>query len=175
MAQSFKTVELKGFTKSEALEQAPFQVIKDATQAWKNAGTPVTEKTLKEFCADYLQKNTKMAAGVGCSITFEAGSADTRVHPWAFFDIKNEKGKRKYQTGYQGINPETGEILFTAFGTKQDAKEEAKKVYLKGYKGNIYCKYIKQVVEGEIGAFEVKYTPSKSAKMGTYIAFGVEA
>ena len=90
-------------------------------------------------------------------------------------DIKNEKGKRKYKTGYQGINPATGEVLFINFETKTKAKEVAKELYTKkDYTGDVYCKYIKAVVEGEDGAFEVKYTPSKSAKMGTYICFGVE-
>ncbi len=58
---------------------------------------------------------------------------------------------------------------------KQANKELAKELYTKkDYTGDVYCKYIKAVVEGEDGAFEVKYTPSKSAKMGTYICFGVE-
>ena len=75
----------------------------------------------------------------------------------------------------QGINPATGEVLFLNFETKTKAKEIAKELYTKkGYTGDIYCKYIKAVVEGEDGAFEVKHTPSKSAKMGTYICFGVE-
>ena len=93
---NFKKVEVKGYTKQEAVAQAPFQVIRDATQAWKAAGKPITDKALKEFCAEYLTKHTKMAAGVGCSITFEAGSADTRERPYTMIDIKNEKGKRKY-------------------------------------------------------------------------------
>lgn len=176
MTTNFKRVEVKGFTKQEAIAQAPFQVIRDATQAWKTAGSPVMEKNLKEFCADYLSKHTKYATGIGCSITFEAGSADTRERPYTVKDIKNEQGKRKYKTGYQGIDPSTGKVLFTNFETKTKAKEEAKSLYVKkGYKGDIFCKYIKDVVEGEIGAFEVKYTPSKSAKQGTYICFGIEA
>ena len=151
---NFKNVEVKGYTKQEAIAQAPFQVIRDATQAWKTAGKPISEKALKEF---------------------EAGSADTRERPYTMRDIKNEKGKRKYKTGYQGINPATGEVLFLNFETKTKAKEIAKELYTKkGYTGDIYCKYIKAVVEGEDGAFEVKHTPSKSAKMGTYICFGVE-
>lgn len=177
-AMNFKKVETKGFTKQDAIAQAPYQVIRDATQAWKTAGKPMTDKDLKVFCAEYLAKHTKYAAGIGCSITFEAGSADTRERPYTVIDIKNEKGKRKYKTGYQGINPATGEILFTNFETKTKAKEVAKGLYTNEknpYKGNIFCKYIKDVVEGEVGAFEVKYTPSKSAKMGTYICFGVEA
>ena len=59
---NFKKVEVKGYTKQEAVAQAPFQVIRDATQAWKAAGKPITDKALKEFCAEYLTKHTKMAA-----------------------------------------------------------------------------------------------------------------
>ena len=128
---NFKKVEVKGYTKQEAVAQAPFQVIRDATQAWKAAGKPITDKALKEFCAEYLTKHTKMAAGVGCSITFEAGSADTRERPYTMIDIKNEKGKRKYKTGYQGINPATGEVLFINFETKTKAKEVARSCTLR--------------------------------------------
>lgn len=176
MATNFKKVEVKGFTKQEALAEAPFQVIKDATQAWKLAGKPVTDKTLNAFCGEYLQKHTKFAAGIGCSITFEAGQADTRERPYTMNDVKNEKGKRKYKTGYQAVNPATGEVLFVNFESKKAAQDQAKELYTKkGYKGNIVCKYIHEVVEGEPLAFTVDYTPSKSAKEGTYIAFGVEA
>ena len=40
---NFKKVEVKGYTKQEAVAQAPFQVIRDATQAWKAAGKPITD------------------------------------------------------------------------------------------------------------------------------------
>jgi hypothetical protein len=36
----------------------------------------------------------------------------------------------------------------------------------------MFAKYVKEVVEGEVGAFEVVYTPSKSTKQGKYILFG---
>lgn len=173
---NFNTVQVKGFTKQEALSNAPFQVIRDATQAWKTAGKPITNNALKEFCADYLSKHTKYAQGIGCSITIESGSADTRERPYTVVDIKNEKGKRKYKTGIQGIDTETGEVLFTNFENKTKAKEVAKELYTKhGFRGNIHASYVKAVVEGETGAFDVIYTPSKSAKLGSYICFGVEA
>ena len=173
---NFKQVEVKGYTKNEALKEVPFQVIKDATQAWKNAGKPLTGNALKEFMSEYLRVNTKFAAGIGCSITVEAGTADTRERPYTIYDIKNESGKRKYKTGIQGVNPETGEILFVNFENKAAAKEAAKALYTEGgYRGNIHATYVKEVVEGETGAFDVEYTPSKSAKVGTYLAFGVEA
>lgn len=171
---NFETVEVKGFTKKEALETAPFQILRDATQAWKKAGSPIEAKALKEFCAAYLEKWTKFASNVGCSITKEAGSADTRERPYTVTDIKNTKGKRKYKTGIEGIDTETGERLFVSFETKTKAKEMAKELYTKnGFKGNIHANYVKQVVEGETGAFDVTYTPSKSAKVGSYLCFGV--
>lgn len=176
---NFKIVETKAFTKAEALNQVVenngIQVIKDATQAWKNAGKPVTDKELRKFCAEYLQENTKYAAGIGCSITIESGVADTRERPYKITDIKNEQGKRKFKTAIQGTNPETGEVLFTVADTKTAAKEVAKELYTKhNYTGNVYAQYVKIVESGETGAFEVEYTPSKSAKLGTYLVFGVE-
>lgn len=176
---NFKIVETKAFTKAEALNQVVenngIQVIKDATQAWKNAGKPVTDKELRKFCAEYLQKETKFAAGIGCAITVESGVADSRERPYTVTDIKNEQGKRKYKTAIQGIDCATGEILFTCFGTKTEAKEMAKDLYKKNdFKGDILANYVKVVEFGETGAFEVTYTPSKSAKQGTYLVFGVE-
>lgn len=176
---NFKIVETKAFTKAEALNQVVenngIQVIKDATQAWKNAGKPVTDKELRKFCAEYLQENTKFASGIGCSITVESGVADSRERPYKVNDIKNEQGKRKFKKAIQGINPATGEVLFTVTGTKNEAKEAAKELYTKhGYTGNVYAQYIHIVESGEVGAFEVEYAPSKSAKQGTYLVFGVE-
>lgn len=176
---NFKTVEVKAFSKTEALsqvvEQNGIQVIKDATQAWKNAGKPVTDKSLKEFCAEYLTKWTKFAQGIGCVIVVEPGVANNRERPYTITDIKNEKGKRKFKTGIVGVG-DNGEILFKNFENKAKAKEAAKELYTKhDYTGNIHATYTKEVVEGEPGAFDVTYTPSASAKLGTYIVFGVEA
>lgn len=173
--QNFKTVEVKGYTKNEAISNAPFQVIRDATQAWNKAGKPITNKALQEFCAEYLAKHTKFAQGIGCSITVEAGSADTRERPYTVKDVKNEKGKRKFKKAFQLIDKATGEILGTSFGTKKEAQDLAKSLYTEqGYKGNAMCKIVHEVVEGEVIAFEIEYTPSKSAKIGNYVCFGVE-
>ena len=173
---NFRRIEVKGYTKEEALAKVPFQVIKDATQAWKNAGKPMTGDQLKEFMATYLEKNTKFANGIGCIITVESGIADTRERPYTVTAIKNEQGKRNYKTAIQGIDTETGKIMFTSFGTKDEAEKLAKELYTeKDYRGNLHAVYTKQVVEGEPGAFDVEYTPSKNAKQGTWLAFGVEA
>lgn len=176
MANNFKVVEVNAYSKSEAIEKAPFQIIRDATQAWKAAGMPLMGTELKEFLATKLQNETKFANGVGCIITVDPGTVDTRERPYTVTDIKNEKGKRKFSMSVLVTDKETGEVKFIAVNsTKAEAIEKAKQLYTdKGYKGNLYAQYIKVVTEGEQGAFEVDYTPSKSAHLGKYIVFGVE-
>ena len=98
---NFQKLEVCAFTKEEAKAQLPFEVMKDATQAYKNWKKNheggITEKDIKEFCLDYLAKHTKNVKNAGCMITIEAGAADTRERPYKVNDVKNEKGKRKYK------------------------------------------------------------------------------
>lgn len=179
---NFKKLEVVGATKEEALAKAPFGIQKDATQKFKiwkksmqESNQPITEKDIKQFCIEYLEKNTKNLPGVGCSITVDAAVADTRERPYKIEDVKNDKGKRKYTTIYQIINDATGEIIAEAEGTKAKAKEALRKLYLEGLKADVTCTYTKQVTEGEPVAFKGKYTPSKASHPGTYIVFGIEA
>lgn len=175
---NFKRVEVKAFTRAEAVEQVKgtFFVQRDATQAWKKAGEPSPlDKEFKEFCVTYLTKYTKNAPGTACSITYKAGSADTRERPYKITDVVNEKGKRKYVTTYLLKDKATGKELGKAVGTKQKAKELAKKLYTEGgFRGSIECTYTKEVETGEPLAFTADYAPSKSSKEGQYIFFGIE-
>ena len=175
---NFKKLEVCGATKQEALAQAPFNVLYDATQAyrhWREKQTTVTESGLKDFMQAYLQKKTKNAAGVGCSITVESAVADTRERPYKITDVKNEKGKRKYSTTYTIIDQVTNEVIAKSDETKAKAKELVKELYKKGLKHDVVCKYTKEGTDGEPIAFYGKYTPSKSTKQGVYIVFGIEA
>jgi len=176
---NFKKLEVTGATKEEALAKAPFQIIGDATQAfknWKKKQTDgITDAMIKAFCLEYIEKKSKSAAGIGYSITVEAAVADTRERPYKINDVKNEKGKRKYVTTYELVDDTTGEVVAMTQETKAVAKEQAKELYKKGFKHNITCKYTKQVLDGEPIAFTAEYTPSKSSKVGTYLVFGVEA
>ena len=191
---NFRKIEVSAFTRDEAVSKAPFTVQRDATQAWKNAGKPMLGK-LQEFMAEYLKKHTKNAPGTGCSITVEAGSPDTREKPCKITDITNEvvtgqikrknketgeeeivdTTKRKYKTTYSIVDDDTNELIDKSQGTKADAKKRMVELYESGYKGNATCSYTKEVIEGESRAFTAKYTPSVSAKKGTYILFGIEA
>ena len=149
---NFKMLEVCGATKSEALEKAPFYIMGDATQKfknWKSKQTEgITEAAIKEFCLEYLAKNSKNVPGAGFSITVDAAVADTRERPYKILDVKNEKGKRKYVTTYQLIDKATGKVLVETKETKAKAKELAKKLYASGqFKGTIVCTYTKQVLE----------------------------
>lgn len=176
---NFKKLEVVGATKQEALAQAPFNVLYDASQAYKNwkekQEGAITDAMVKNFMVDYLTKKTKNAAGVGCSITVEAAVASTRERPYKITDVKNEKGKRKYSTIYTIKDRDTNEILAKCDETKAKAKDVLKDLFKKGFKGRAVCTYTKEVTEGEPVAFYGEYTPSKSAKQGTYLVFGIEA
>lgn len=181
MAQimNFKKLEVTGATKEEALAKAPFDIMGDATQAyklWKKKQTGgITEADKRAFMLDYLTKKSKNVAGVGFSITVESAVADTRERPYTINDVKNELGARKYKTVYVLRDKATGVELARTDETKAKAKEIAKKLYTeKGLKSNIVCTYTKQVVEGQAVAFTVEYTPSKSSHVGTYVVFGIE-
>lgn len=181
MAQimNFKKMEVTGATKEEALAKAPFDIMGDATQAYKmfrkKQVNGVTDADKKQFMLDYLAKKSKNVAGVGFVITEEAAVADTRERPYAIKDTKNEQGARAYKTIYQLVDDATGAVIAETDETKAKAKELAKDLYVnKGYKGSLTCVYTKQVVKGEPVAFKASYTPSKSSRIGTYLVFGIE-
>lgn len=174
-----KRLEVLGATKEEALAKAPFFIQGDATQAYRNwkktMVNGVTDSDVKQFMIDYLAKKSKNAPGVGFSITKEAAVADTRERPYKIEDIKNEQGSRKYKTVYRWIDKATGEIVVEVDTTKADAKNAIKKEYTdNGYKGNARLEMVKKCIEGQAIVAEATYTPSKSAKVGTYLVFGIE-
>jgi len=175
---NFKKMDVTGATKQEALDKAPFKVLYDATQAyrnWREKQDFINDNSIREFMQQYLQKKTKNAPGVGCSITIESAVADTRERPYKITDVKNEKGKRKYSTVYTLKDANTNEILAVCDETKAKAKDVAKELVKNGFKGNGICTYSKEVTEGEPVAFYFKYAPSKSTKPGVYTVFGIEA
>lgn len=176
---NFKRVDINAFTLKEAqailAEKVNFEQFANATSAWKNAGAPrANTKEFKEFCACYLADKTKNKQGLGAVIVYEPGKADTRERPYEMIDVVNEQGKRKYKTAYWIMDKETGKILAKTQENKSKAKEIAKELYVKGYRGSLECIYAKEVVEGEPKAFEMNYQPSISAKEGTFIFFGIE-
>lgn len=171
---NFKRVELMGATKEEALAKAPFEIMGDATQAYKNwKKTATADSDVNDFYREYLTKKSKNVPGVGFSITIDAAIADSRERPWKITDVKNEQGKRKYETVLVLKDVATGNVLGKVAGKKVDAKELAKKVIKDGFKGKGIAVYSKEVTVGEPKAFTFEYAPSKSSHAGTYVVFGV--
>lgn len=176
---NFKVMEVVGATKEEALKNLPFDIMGDATQAykvWKKSQVNgITESDKKQFMLNYLAKKSKNVAGVGFVITQESAVLDTRERPYRITDVKNEAGARKYKRTYQLIDKATGAVLVETDGTKAKAKEIAKALYTdKGFKGNIKCVITKQVIDGVPVAFEASYAPSKNAHAGSWVVFGIE-
>lgn len=163
-------------------------------------GKPFTDSDMKQFMLEQLAKKTKNTEGNGCYIVLESAVADSRERPYCFTDYKNTEGTRKYVIVYQLIDDQTGKVIAETpvkqvqdkdkdgnlltnedgspkmvwqYGTKAQAKEIAKELYINGYKGNITCRYTKQVVDGEPIAFKVSYAPSKNARVGRYLCFGI--
>lgn len=175
----FAAVEVTGSTKEEALSKAPFQIMGDATQAYKNWASKqtegLTEAAKKQFYLDYLQKKTKNTLGVGFAITLESAVEDSRLRPYTIVDVKNEKGKRKYRTTFQITSDKTHAVLKMVDTTKADAKKAIKELYKNGLKDDVTMTYTKQVVEGEAVACKGKYSPSKNTRVGVYLVFGIVA
>lgn len=110
----FRTLEVTGNTKEEALESAPFNVPVDrwvnATQAfnnWREKQTgAITDAAIREFKINYLATKKISAA----YIVKEAAVKDSRKRPYKIEDIKRE-GATKSGKVFQLIEEGTGRVL----------------------------------------------------------------
>ena len=183
--------ESQGYSKTKALEAANLDVelerLKNATIAWKKANSPINNKDLQKFAAQYLKEKK----AVGFYIVVEPSADDTRLRPYT---IINEvtTGKRKAKTVYQikpaefkvkttPITKEDGTIeeshdvkVLSAGGTALVAatKSEAFKMMkelIEENKQNYAIEIVREITEGQKYAGYGIYTPSKSAKMGKFL------
>lgn len=183
---NFKVIEVSGANKAEAFAKVSeyFNLREDgmlkgdATQKYKafRKSNTITEATKKQFMNDYLA-DKKAIAGEAYFITVESASPDTRERPWTITDVKGE-GARKTKRVINLIDEATGNVLHTVACKegrvkKSTAKEAAKELILAGFHGKGKAVYAEEVIEGEPVAFEFQYTPSKSAKQGTWLIFGI--
>jgi hypothetical protein len=179
---NFKKTEVVAESKNAAIaqvEETLFHVNGDATQAYKNwlekQNGAVTERAVKEFMLDYLSKKTKNCPNAGFIICVDAAVADTRERPYRIENVKGE-GKRKYKTTYVAVDVESGATIMKCDTNKADALNMMKELYKTGeYKGNFELHKVKEVIEGQAVVAKGFYTPSKNAKKGRWIAFGIEA
>lgn len=179
---NFKKREIVATSKEEAkeiMENTLFHYSGDATQAFKNwkqnQKGAVTDREIKEFMLDYLNKKSKNCPGSGFLITVDPAISDTRERPYRIENVLNE-GKRKWKTTYVAVDVETGTTIGKWDTNKADALNAIKEMYRSGeYKGNFDLMKVKEVIEGKPIVAKGFYTPSKNTKNGTWIAFGIEA
>ena len=174
---NFERLEVSGATKEEALEKAPFGIQGDATQAYRNfrkqVGDRWTDRDMKAFMLQYLEKKSKNLPGVGFYITLESAVADTRERPWKVTNVKHEGGARKFKKTFVLLDAATNTILDKVQSTKTAAFERSKELITNGFRGNIRIDLSKEV-EGTATVGYVEYSPSKASHPGTYLVFGIE-
>lgn len=184
-------VNLPGADCTQALRNAK----KKHTGVWTAADD-------KQFMLEQLEKKTRNTPGNGCYIVLESAVADSREKPYKITDVKG-KGARETAKVFQLIDNATNQVvaetpveqvthndkegnvildkdgnpkLYWKSYTKAQAKEVAKNLILKsGFRGKGRCRLTHQVVKGEDTVFEFEYVPSKNARNGRYLCFGIES
>lgn len=172
---SMKKFEIKAYSLEEAKEKAVemgMTVVRNVTQSWKNANSPISDKDFKIFAVDMLEKNHLASAeGVGLVVCFVPGSKDTRERPYKFINNVTE-GPKQVQRVFEVRRKDNDELIATA-SKKVDAEDAAKNAMC-SVKSDMYCEIVYRVKEGKSLAFELDYTPSVNATLGTYVVFGNE-
>jgi hypothetical protein len=170
-----KRFEIKAFSMEEAKAKAAdlgMTVVRNVTMSWKNAGSPTTDKSFKEFAIDSLQKNHLASAeGVGLMVVVAGGSADTRERPYKYTNNVVE-GRKNIERVYEVRRKDNGAVVLTA-SKKDEAEKKAKKAMV-DLKTDLECVIVYHVTEGKDLAFTLDYVPSTNTKEGTYIVFGNE-
>jgi hypothetical protein len=188
--------ECQGYTKEEAFANLRFDpnspLIKgaNATQAWNLAGRPTIGTTkFKQFVVEQLADKTKFEPGYGIHIVMDASVEDKRKRPYTVLNNKTigtREWKFKYQIREDSIICENIEgddysdvsitvaergMVVAESDSKAEALEIAKQLTSQNHK-DYSIVAIKVPDKSPISAF-VLYTPSKNAKVGTFIACGI--
>ena len=188
-----KTVEAQGYSKEKALEatglDVQLEMLKNATQAWKKAGSPMNTKELNRFMAEYIKKNKL----VGAYLVIEPSADDTRLRPYSVIN-ETTTGKRKTTTTYQikeadlkvkysTVINEAGEAVevpsvevigvgaVEARADKKDLALRLMKELIEENHKDYVVEIVKEVTEGQRYAGYGQYTPSRSAKLGKFLFF----
>ena len=165
--------EINAYSLEEAKEKAVemgLTVVRNVTQSWKNANTPMSDKDFKVFAIDMINKNLlTQTEGVGLIVAVNPGSKDTRERPYTF---KNNvvEGRRSVKRVYEVRLKDTDELVGEA-DTKGDAIDLAKALMIR-YKKDMVATIVYRVTDDKDVAFTLDYTPSTSAKEGKYVVFG---
>lgn len=188
-----KIKECKGYTTQEAFKDLNFvaddPLIKsNVTNSWFNAGKPYPGTTaFKLWATKILDKRTRTLPGKGLYIVIRPPIPDTRRLPFTVVNDR-ERTVKKWVRIYQiredliSLRTEGNEAsisireegpIVAECPLKKDAIEKMKELTIQNHKSySLLC--VKIPAENRISAVCV-YTPSKKARKGKYIAFGINA
>lgn len=148
-----------------------FELKKNATRAWKDAGMPAGEE-FKKFCEEYINSNlNKTDLSGGFYIVTESPVNDSRKKPFTVDKNINE-GTRKFKTSYMLTGAVSGLSYATLIGVRQSVAIKKASAFCKEKKEDIKIDVIKVCIDGVSCIATVNYTPSINHKLGQFIVFG---
>ena len=155
--------------KDIAMNEYGVKIVKNVTQSWKTANSPVGDNEMKQFAVDMFEKNKLTdSTNTGLAIAIIPGSKDTRERPYKFTNIVTE-GKRETKRVIEIHLKDSGELIGMA-DTQGEAIKLAKELMPK-YRKDMVGKIVYHVIDDKDLAFELDYAPSASAVLGKYIVF----
>lgn len=124
--------------------------------------------TVVDFATQYSDSE-EVEFGKVYYIVMDKPVKNTRSKPYKVEHL-SAKGKRSYKLMYQVVD--SSGMVYDSKATKQEAIVVAKEV-CKEQQRDISVKVVKEVTSGDSIAAEVKYTPSKNMRDGSYFFFSI--
>jgi len=159
-----------------AVEAEGFKVIRNKTNSWKNAGSPISDKDFKVFAVAQMEKEKLTEIpGVGFMVVVANGSKDTRERPYTVENVVNE-GRTLTERTYEVYRVDNGEIItsLSGEGATKDAAIKAAKEAMVDVKADLDIRVVYRVKNNKEVVCHVKYTPSVNAELGKYVFVGNE-
>ena len=159
-----------------AAEAEGYKVIRNKTASWKNAGSPISDATLKKFAEEQIAKE-KMSGvpGVGFIVVVAAGTKDSRERPYTYENVVTD-GRMATERTYEVRRADNDELLVSLAGdgATKDAAIKAAKEVMCDVKTDLKLEVVYRVKDGKNIVGHLKYTPSVNAEKGRYIFLGNE-
>lgn len=159
-----------------AAEAEGFKVIRNKTNSWKNAGSPIGDAALKTFANEQLAKEKLVGVpGVGFIVAVANGSKDTRERPYSYENVVTD-GRMETERTYEVRRVDNGELVVSLAGdgATKDAAIKAAKEVMSEVKTDMKIEVVYRVKDGKNVVGHLKYVPSINAQKGRYIFFGNE-
>ncbi len=168
----FRKLEVVGTTKDEAIENAPFKLRVNATQAyekWRKSAKDVSDAAVSEWMKEYLKTKKFNTAGDGAYIVIQSPVGDTRKRPYQVEKIKHDAKTHTPQLMYV-VRDAAGQVIATE-KKSVDALNAAKE-FTTDMREDAYVKREGVIKEGNDLYAIVHYTPSKGTQNAILLCFG---